>query len=72
MNETLVPHYQRREEEEEMFHHNKTSREEYEASRYYFGLYASTPLMWQLERDVVLDIPDEFWLEYLKYLDILS
>ena len=48
-----------------MFHHNKTSREEYEASRYYFGLYASTPLMWQLEKDVVLDIPFEYRLEYL-------
>ena len=48
--------------EEEMFHDNMTSLEEYEASRYYFGLYDFAPLMWQLEKDVVLDIPLEYRL----------
>ena len=50
---------------EEMFYDNMTSLEEYEASRYCFGLYDAAPLMWQLEKDVVLDIPFEYRLEYL-------
>jgi len=46
--------------EDEMFHDNMTELEEYEASRYYFGLYDNAPLMWNLEKDIVLDIPSEY------------
>ena len=36
--------------EEEMFMDNMTAQEEYEASRYYFGLYDAAPLMWGLDK----------------------
>ena len=46
--------------EKEMFLDNMTEVEVYEASRYYFGLYAEAPRMWGVERDVVIDIPAEY------------
>ena len=36
--------------EEEMFYDNMTELEEYEASRYYFGLHENAPLMWEVEK----------------------
>ena len=46
--------------EVEMFHDNMTEQEEYEASRYYFGLYDAAPIMWGVGKDIVLDVPSQF------------